>query len=267
MSFLVAVLLPFLSIAHLLAASTPVPTPPALPPIVWQTLAITSPAGETTEILEPRQYTVQFLPDGALLFQADCNRGRASYAIEDGQLVVTPGVSTLALCAPDSQDQAFVAALNGARAFAFDDDGLLLLAGSAGDLTLKASLEGVVWQWEKFEGGDGKVVTPAAPSRYTVTFLPDAKLAVQADCNRARGTWFALNVQMELTIGGMTRAMCAADSLSNDFVEDLGYVRSHVFRDGKLYLSLMADAGIMTFTPTRDADLAGTPVPEATPEG
>lgn len=267
MSLVVALLLPFLALSPLLTTATPAPTASTIPPLVWQAIAITDPAGATTEIADPDRYTAQFLPDGSLLIQADCNRGRATYELVDGKLTVQPGISTLALCPPTSHDLAFMAALNGATGFAFDDDGLLLLTGSEGDLTMQATLEGVVWQWEQFEGGDDSLVTPGTPSRYTLAFLPDAKLAVQADCNRARGTWTALNSQLELRLGGMTRAMCPEDSLSNDFVEDLGYVRSHVFRDGKLYLSLMADAGIMTFAATYDAEMAGTPAPEATPQG
>ncbi|MFN8661793.1 MAG: META domain-containing protein [Thermomicrobiales bacterium] len=265
MSIIVALLLPFFSLSPLLTAATPVPTSNTIPPVVWQVIAITDAAGAKTEITEPERYTAQFLPDGSLLIQADCNRGRSSYELVDGKLVVHPGISTLALCPPESHDQAFVAALNAATSFRFDEDGLLLLSGSAGDLTMRAALEGVVWQWERFEGSDGSLVTPDAPSRYTLTFLPGGRLAVQADCNRARGTWSAQDSQLKLEIGGMTRMMCPQGSLSNDFVEDLGYVRSHVFRDGKLYLSLMADAGIMSFEAAYDAESTGTPVPEATP--
>jgi heat shock protein HslJ len=267
MSLVVALLLPFLALTPFLTTATPVPAPSTIPPVVWQVIAITDPAGATTEIIDPERYTAQFLPEGSLLIRADCNQGRASYELVDGKLAVHPGVSTLVLCPPESHDQAFVAALNGANSFSFDDDGLLLLTGSAGDLTLQATLESVVWQWEQFEGGDGAITAPETPSRYTLTFLPDARLAVQADCNRARGTWSALNSQLELSIGGMTRAMCPEGSLSNEFVEDLGYVRAHVFRDGKMYLSLLADAGIMSFVSTYDADTAGTPAPEATPQG
>ena len=267
MSIVVALLLPLFSLAPLFSSATPAPLSARIPPIVWQVIAITDPAGTTTEITNPDRYTAQFLPDGSLLIQADCNRGRSTYDVVDDTLKVHPGISTLALCSPDSHDQAFVAALHGASGFSFDDDGLLLLDGSTGNLTLQATLEGVVWQWEQFEGGDDSVTVPNDPSRYTITFLPDARLAVQADCNRARGTWSAVSSQLELTVGGMTRAMCPAGSLSNDFVEDLGYVRSHVFRDGKLYLSLMADAGIMRFAATYDVETAGTPAPEATPQG
>lgn len=267
MSLIVALLLPLVLVTSLLTTATPGPTAPTMPPVVWQAIAITDPAGATTEIPDPERYTAQFLPDGSLILQADCNRGRSTYERAGTSLVVHPGVSTLALCPPESHDQAFVAALNGVSMFSFDDDGLLRLAGSAGDLALRASLEGVVWQWEQFAGGDDSLTVPDDPSRYTITFLSSGKLAVQADCNRARGIWSARKSQLELAIGGMTRAMCPPGSLSNDFVEDLGYVRSHVFRDGKLYLSLMADAGIMTFSATYDAGASGTPVPEATPHG
>lgn len=267
MSLVVALMLPLFSVMRLFAPATPVAAASTIPPIVWQAIAITDAADATTEITDPERYTAQFLPDGSLLIRSDCNGGRPSYEVVDGKLVVHPGVSTLALCPPGSHDQAFVAALHGAGAFSFDDNGLLLLSGSAGDLTMEATLGGVVWQWEQFQGSDDSLVTPDAPSRYTIEFLPEAKLAVQADCNRARGSWSARNQQLELTIGGMTRAMCAEGSLSNDFVEDLGYIRSHVFRDGKLHLALMADAGIMSFVATTGEETAGTPAPEAIPQG
>lgn len=266
MSLVVALLLPLLALAPLLTSGTPVPPASLIPPLIWQAVAITDPAGATIEIDDPNRYTAQFLPDGSLLIRADCNRGRATYELAEGKLSVRPGISTLALCPPDSHDMAFVAALYGASGFSFDDNGLMLLTGSGGDVTMQATLEGVVWQWVQFEGGDGAVITPSDPSRYTLAFLPDAKLAVRADCNRARGSWSGEDSQLVLTVGGMTRAMCPPGSLSNDFVQDLGYVRSHVFRDGKLYLSLKADAGIMTLVATYDAGNAGTPMPETTPQ-
>src|SRR5690606_32936052 len=98
-----------------------------------------------------------------------------------------PGMSTLVLCPPESHDQAFTSALHGASSFAFDEDGQLHLTGSSGELVLQATLEGVVWQWEQFEGSDGVAAGPTSPSQYTLTFLPDGKLAVKADCNRGRG--------------------------------------------------------------------------------
>lgn len=266
MSIVVALLLPLLALNHLFAAATPTPAPATLPPIVWQAIGVTDSAGATTEIAEPERYTAQFLPDGSVVIRADCNRARSSYELAGDTLVMHPGITTLALCPPDSHDQVFMAALLGATTFAFDDDGLLVLSGDGGELTMRATLEGVVWQWEQFQGGDDTIVTPENPSRYTLEFLPDAKLAVGADCNRAMGAW-SDDDGLQLTIGGMTRAMCPEGSLSNDFVEDLGHVRSHVFRDGKLHLALWADAGIMTFVATAATEEPATPAPAATPQG
>ena len=267
MSLVLAMLLPFLAVTPLMTAGTPVPGSGTIPPIVWQAIAITDSAGATTEIDAPERYTAQFLPEGVILIQADCNRGRLPYTSADGDWTVGVGMLTMAMCPPDSHDHAFVATLSGATSYAFDADGLLVVTGKNGSITMQATLEGVTWQWEQFQGGDESLKAPSDPSRYTVTFLPDARLAVQADCNRATGTWSTLDSQMELKLGAMTRAMCRPGSLSDDFVKDLGFVRSYVFRDGKLHLSLMADAGIMTFTATYDAETAATPAPQATPQG
>lgn len=269
MSLIALVLLPLLGLGHLFAQATPVPPAAGLPPIVWQATRITDAGGVATDIADPARYTAQFLADGSIIMQADCNRATASYTLADGVLAVAPGISTLAMCPPDSHDAAFVAAINDATSFAFDDEGLLVLSGEHGEVAMRASLEGVLWQWEQFQGGDDSLVTPNDPARYTLMFLSGGKLAIGADCNRALGQWQAGDEALDLKIGGMTRAMCQRGSLSNDFVRDLGYVRSFVFRDGKLHLSLMADAGIMTFRAAEAEDADATPAPgaEATPAG
>ncbi|MFT4039825.1 MAG: META domain-containing protein [Thermomicrobiales bacterium] len=269
MSLIALVLLPLLGLSQLLAQATPVPPAASIPPIVWQATRISGGDGAATEIADPARYNAQFLADGSILMQADCNRATASYTMADGALTVLPGISTLALCPADSHDQAFVAAINDATSFAFDDEGLLVLSGPHGEVAMRASLDGVIWQWEQFQGGDDSLVTPNEPARYTLMFLPGGKLAIGADCNRALGQWQAGDETLGLKIGGMTRAMCQRDSLSNDFVQDLGYVRSYVFRDGKLHLTLKADAGIMTFRAAEIPEDAATPTPEteATPAG
>jgi para-nitrobenzyl esterase len=45
----------------------------------------------------------------------------------------------------------------------------------------------------------------------------------------------------------MTKIACPPSALNERFVRDLAYVRSYVFRDGKLYISLLADGGIYAF--------------------
>jgi heat shock protein HslJ len=249
-----------------LLAATPLaqatPTPPGdaeIPPVVWEMVTFAEADADPVDVAEPERYTVQFLHEGELAIGADCNSGGATYTAEDGTLEISPIRTTLMGCPPDSQADPFLILLESATTFAFDDEGLLVLSGPEGTLSLRPSLTAVVWEWREFRGGDDSVVAPDDPSRYTIEFLEDGTLAVGADCNRATGGYTVDGPSLELTVGGMTRAMCPPESLSDRFVRDLGDVRSHVFRDGNLYLALMADAGIMEFAAQAPES------PEATP--
>ena len=119
---------------------------------------------------------------------------------------------------------------------------------------------GVTWEWQEFQGMDDSIVVPDNPEDYTLTFLPDGKTAIQADCNRAMGTYTVDDSTIDLVVGGVTRAMCPPGSLMDQYLRDLDEVSSHVFRDGNLYLALPVDSGIMEFVARYEAP------PEATPE-
>ena len=93
------------------------------------------------------------------------------------------------------------------------------------------------------------LLQPADPSRYTFAFRPDGVLTARIDCNRARGGWKSPGPgRIELGPMAATRAQCAPESLHDLVIRQLPFVRSYVIRDGRLYLSLMADAGTFELT-------------------
>ena len=110
-------------------------------------------------------------------------------------------------------------------------------------------LAGTSWRLLRFEGGDGTVLTPDDPAKYTIAFHPDGRLSARIDCNRGRGTWRSSGPQLELGTLALTRAMCPPGSLHDQIVKQWPYVRSYLLRDGRLYLSLMADGGIYELEP------------------
>lgn len=111
-------------------------------------------------------------------------------------------------------------------------------------------LAGTAWQLVRFEGGDGKVVTPAQRDRYTLDFAANGSLAARIDCNRGRGVWKSSSApQLALSVPVMTRAFCGAGSMHDQLVKHLPLIRSFVIRDGHLFLSLQADGGIYEFEP------------------
>jgi heat shock protein HslJ len=113
-----------------------------------------------------------------------------------------------------------------------------------------AGLPGTSWQLVKFEGGDGAVLTPDDRAKYTIAFGDDGALSARIDCNRGRGSWKSSGPN-QIVFGPMalTRAMCPPGSLHDQIVKQWGNIRSFVIRDGRLFLSLMADGGIYEFEP------------------
>ena len=111
-----------------------------------------------------------------------------------------------------------------------------------------ADLVGEPWRLVQFQGGDGTVLKPDDPAKYTVQFNADLSGSARIDCNRGRATWKSAGAnQVELGPLALTRMMCPAGSLHDHIVKQWRYVRSYVIKDGRLVLSLMADGGTYTF--------------------
>jgi para-nitrobenzyl esterase len=128
----------------------------------------------------------------------------------------------------------------------------LAVAGCA-PMPAQETLPGTSWQLVRFQGGDGTTLTPDERGKYTVAFGADGVVSVRFDCNRGRGTWSSPG-KNRLELGGpmaLTRAMCPPGSLHDHLVKQWPYVRSYVIKDGRLFLSLMADGGIYEFEPLR----------------
>jgi heat shock protein HslJ len=239
--------------------ATPTPGAAGIPPVVWELVALTGADGVPVEIDDPSRYTLQFLEEGKVAARFDCNRGSGGFTAADGELTIGQMATTLALCEPDSQAQPFQLILQDVTSYELDADGYLILRGDGGELRLSPQLTGVLWSWREFAGGDGEIVRPDDPERYTVEFLADGKLAIRADCNRGMGAYTVDAPRIDLRVGGLTRMACPPGSHMDRFVRYLDEVNSHVFRDGNLYLALPIDSGILEFVPrTIEA-------PEATP--
>ena len=108
---------------------------------------------------------------------------------------------------------------------------------------------GTTWQWEAFQdNADINSITVSDPENYTLTLNKDGTASIQADCNQV--TW---NYELEDsrltfdTTGPSTLAMCAEDSLDQQYLQRLGTTATFVIEDGKLYLNLFADAGNLVF--------------------
>ena len=128
-------------------------------------------------------------------------------------------------------------------------------AGKAQETTpsmAKNPLADTRWRLVEFQSMDDAIGTirPRDAAVYTMRLNADGTVNMQLDCNRATGTWTSSAAASgdSGTFGfgplAMTRARCQAPNLDEKIARDADYVRSYLLRDGRLYLGLMADAGI-----------------------
>ncbi len=251
---------------------------------IWQWVEFSDTVEGTQAIENPENYQVDFLPDGGMNIQADCNMGAGSYtAEEDGSITITVGAMTLALCQEGSRSDDFVNYLSAAAIYSIADGNLLIdlvadggtmkfvVAGAAaaeesgtGGAEAPAEeaaeapadptgLTGVVWQWTEFTDPVDGMVPVDNPELYTAEFLTDGSVNVQADCNSGRGNYTADGSNIAISELAMTRALCMPDSLSDDFVNYLGEAAIYFFEETNLFLDLPADSGTMMFAPAEEA--------------
>jgi heat shock protein HslJ len=137
--------------------------------------------------------------------------------------------------------------------FALQEDELVLLSSEIlAPEQSKAEggnhLTGVIWQWVQFTDPMGEFDVPD-PEHYTLEFFEDGTLHIQADCNRATGSFIVEDSSINIEIGPVTLAACPPGSRSEEFLQDLGFAAIYFFQEGDLFMDLMADGGTMKFQP------------------
>jgi heat shock protein HslJ len=132
-------------------------------------------------------------------------------------------------------------------------------------------LAGSAWQLQAIQSMDDAQGTTkvAEPSHFTLEFGRDGRATLRLDCNRGNGTYKVEPAvdgsSGSLTFGPVaaTRALCPPPNLDERVARDLAYVRSYLLKDGKLYLSLMADGGIYEWHPAPAAAKPESAAPAA----
>jgi hypothetical protein len=135
----------------------------------------------------------------------------------------------------------------------------VLLSGAvlAGDMAPGGTLAGTEWRLVEIQSMDDSVGTtrPDDSSKYTLRLNADGTVNMRLDCNRAEGSWSAepsadpSNGRFELGPLVGTHAPCPPPSLDQRVTAQARYVRGYMLKGGRLYLSLMADGGILAWEP------------------
>lgn len=241
----------------------------------WAALIKIKPATQSV-VPDPASYTATFQADGQILIKADCNNALATYTLEGDALTIQLGPVTRAACPPGSLSAEFLTALSKVSGYMIDGGDLILrLGASDGSMIFRnggpaettpaaaateapagaaaeagtPQLVGPTWQWEEFldVATGAKNMKIADPAKYSVTFLPNGTAEMQADCNRAAGTYKVDGASITIDVGPVTLAACGPDSLGEQFLVALTSAGTYMFVEGKLAIDLQADSGRMVF--------------------
>lgn len=120
----------------------------------------------------------------------------------------------------------------------------------------RGPLAGTQWRLERFQSMDDAQapLISSDPSRYTLAFSADGRAEIRLDCNRGSASWSSSG---EADAGSLrfgpiasTRMLCPPDSFGTRLAQYLTDVRGYRLVGGRLTLSLMADAGLLTWEPS-----------------
>jgi len=194
----------------------------------------------------------------------------------------------MAACPPGSLDTEYTKELGQVSQYLFQGDSLVLnFKADSGGMTFTAAaaqgaqpaqpaqpasmpgqdLGGKQWQWVKTSLTNGQTFNPTNPADYTIEFsMIDGHVIIKADCNNATGDFMTDGQSLQIMIGGVTRAMCPAGSLSDEFLKELSEVSAYKVAGDNLTFTL--GNGTMTMTAGQAAAQPTTPTgPAASLEG
>ncbi|EED36180.1 hypothetical protein NOR51B_2128 [Luminiphilus syltensis NOR5-1B] len=136
---------------------------------------------------------------------------------------------------------------------------LALLSSSADSQTTLPDLTGTAWDLVSIQSMNDTISHPTADGDYRLIFGVDGSVSVTAGCNRGSGSLTDWRPpRLEFSQFASTRAHCGPSSLSDRFLSELGWVRSFVYDNHRLYLATMADGSILEFKPVPDAVATAT---------
>lgn len=141
----------------------------------------------------------------------------------------------------------------------------LAVVGIMGDRSVQAQdpmLTDTVWALQQIQYNNDTMLVPDNPENYTIQFLENGNVSIQADCNAITGTYDPESNEF-ITLGASTLAACPPDSIDDEYRMGLENAALYFFEDGNLYMDLFADAGTMMFAPVTTGQV-GTETTETT---
>ncbi|MEE4136923.1 MAG: META domain-containing protein, partial [Desulforhopalus sp.] len=169
--------------------------------------------GSSKTPIDPNQYLIEFLANGHVAVQADCNRVAGTYTVSGNHLAVTLGPSTLAACPPGSLGDEFVKQLGNISSYFFKGDNLILeIKMDSGSMifapSAPAGLLGTSWEVISYNNGREALVSLLTGTDISLTFGTDGQVSGNAGCNSYSGDYQTSGKTLKVGSLTGTRMFC-----------------------------------------------------------
>lgn len=169
--------------------------------------------GSSNTPSDPNQYLIEFLANGHVAVQADCNRVAGTHRVNGNRLAITLGPSTLAACPPGSLGDEFVKQLGNISSYFFKGDNLILeIKMDSGSMifapSAPAGLLGTSWEVNSYNNGREAVVSILTGTDISLNFGTDGKVSGNAGCNSYSGDYQTNGKELKVGILAGTRMFC-----------------------------------------------------------
>ncbi|MBP0049273.1 META domain-containing protein [Marinobacterium sp. AK62] len=132
----------------------------------------------------------------------------------------------------------------------------MLVAGTAA-AEPSGPLVDTQWRLVEFQSMDDAqgITRPDEHALYSLSLHGDGSASLQLGCNRVTASWSAQQASdatsghFELGAVEGVSAVCPPTSLEKQILSQAGFIRSYLLKEGRLYMSLMADGGIYAWAP------------------
>ena len=203
----------------------------------------------------PANYTAQFMPDGTVAIQADCNQVGGAYTLDANAIAIELGPSTMAACPEGSLGDQFVANLSAASGYFFSDGNLFIdLKFDSGTMRFRpqsTDLAGTNWTVIGYNNGRGGVVSTIIGTELTAAFGSDGTVAGSAGCNNYSAGYEIDGDAITVGLPVATMMACAEPEgimeQEQEFLTALGTAATYQIQGGSMKMRTAEGAIAVTF--------------------
>ena len=191
--------------------------PKSLTGNLWKVISYNNGQEAVVSVIIGTEITAYFGEDGTLSGSAGCNNYSAAYEVDGEKITIGPAITTRMLCSdPEGimdQEMQYLAALDMASTYQFEDDQLILLDSEGRRIVnyqpaKTFALTETIWHLQAYSEGEDAIRSTIAESDLTAIFGEDGSLSGSAGCNNYSGVYEVDGDKIKIELGPLTMMFC-----------------------------------------------------------